>query len=700
MAIAKVILNGETLMDVTSNTASANNMLSGIVGTKNDGTQATGNIINRNEADITAPINNSELVVTVPWGYYSTSTTYPIALTTHNKPTIGLSSTTGVITASHNLQTECYVPSTVSYTTTSTYQLTTQAAQTLYPSTADQTVASYRWLTGTQTFKSVTTTNLTAENIAEGVVVKVGDSSNASRITQVTGTHSSANTYTATISGSGNSSYCWVSHNNTKYYTNGNTFTFYEGETITVYTRGNSAYTYDYTLPAGNIIIEITYTSSSNNSINILESIIPTNILSITSNGLYNVYSYSQASVDVTNEYYYVYKTIAETQQLNNSISGFTEYLSNISSVGWGTFCNIQFASGAYTFSNLRSVPSGAFNCLTLMTWAEAQMTLSFPMCSVIGAYAFAQRKMLSEVYFPNCSLIGNSAFYSCNSLTTISFPLCSKISNYTFYSCTKLISASFPNCISIGANTFAYCSSLTTINFPICQSIGSSAFMYCTKITEAIFSSCSYMGIDAFFGCYGLTTINFSSCPSIGVSAFYNCSQLSSITFPACQIIGGGAFLNCIALSIASFPSCISIGATAFQNCTALSSISFPLCTYISTSAFASCKSLTQINFPACSIVGIHAFSYCENLTVASFPICTSIGNYTFRSCYNLISLYLNNVSMVPSISTNTFASTPISTYSTVAGRYGSVFVPSSLYASFLADVNWKSYSARLVSV
>ena len=116
--------------------------------------------------------------------------------------------------------------------------------------------------------------------------------------------------------------------------------------------------------------------------------------------------------------------------------------------------------------------------------------------------------------------------------------------------------------------------------------------------------------------------------------------------------------------------------------------------------SAFTNCKSLTQVSFPACSIVGIHAFSSCQNLTVASFPVCTSMGNYAFRSCYNLISLYLNGVSIVPSISTNTFVSTPISTYSTVAGRYGSVYVPSSLYANFLAHSLWASYSARLVSV
>jgi len=66
----------------------------------------------------------------------------------------------------------------------------TQAAQVLYPSTADQTIAASKYLTGTQTFKSVITTNLSASNIVSGVTIKIGDANNASRIAQITGTAS------------------------------------------------------------------------------------------------------------------------------------------------------------------------------------------------------------------------------------------------------------------------------------------------------------------------------------------------------------------------------------------------------------------------------------------------------------------------------------------------------------------------------
>ena len=70
-----------------------------------------------------------------------------------------------------------------------TATVTTQAAQTIYPSASDQTIASGRYLTGTQTTKAVTTTNLTAANIKSGVTVQVGDSADPDRVTSVTGTY-------------------------------------------------------------------------------------------------------------------------------------------------------------------------------------------------------------------------------------------------------------------------------------------------------------------------------------------------------------------------------------------------------------------------------------------------------------------------------------------------------------------------------
>ena len=68
--------------------------------------------------------------------------------------------------------------------------MTTKAATTIYPSASDQTIASGTYTTGAQTIKGVTTSNILAANIKQGVVVTVGDSDDADRILSVTGTYS------------------------------------------------------------------------------------------------------------------------------------------------------------------------------------------------------------------------------------------------------------------------------------------------------------------------------------------------------------------------------------------------------------------------------------------------------------------------------------------------------------------------------
>lgn len=70
-----------------------------------------------------------------------------------------------------------------------TASVTTQAAQTIHPSTSDQSIGASRYLTGAQTIKAVALSNLTADNIKAGVTVKVGDSTDDDCVASVTGTY-------------------------------------------------------------------------------------------------------------------------------------------------------------------------------------------------------------------------------------------------------------------------------------------------------------------------------------------------------------------------------------------------------------------------------------------------------------------------------------------------------------------------------
>lgn len=202
MAIAKVILNGVTQMDVTQKTVTAGSMLSGTTALKNDGTDITGSIASKTSSDMTV----SGATVTAPAGYYASaasksvasgSATTPATTITAN-PTVSVNSS-GLITATVS-KTQSVTPSvsagyvssgtagTITVSGSGTSQLTTQAAQTIHPSTTDQTIASGKYLTGAQTIKAVTTTNLTAANIVQGVTVKIGDSTDDDCVASVTGT--------------------------------------------------------------------------------------------------------------------------------------------------------------------------------------------------------------------------------------------------------------------------------------------------------------------------------------------------------------------------------------------------------------------------------------------------------------------------------------------------------------------------------
>ena len=77
---------------------------------------------------------------------------------------------------------------------TATLQMTTKGATTYNISTSNQFINSGTFLTGTATFRAVTTSNIDAGNIKHGVVVKVGDAGDAGRIKNVTGTFTSAST--------------------------------------------------------------------------------------------------------------------------------------------------------------------------------------------------------------------------------------------------------------------------------------------------------------------------------------------------------------------------------------------------------------------------------------------------------------------------------------------------------------------------
>ena len=169
--------------DVSDTTATAADVLSGKYFYNASGTKTQGSIVSRTSSDLTA----SGATVTVPAGHYASSASKSVAngsattpaTTITAQPSISVNAS-GLITAT-NSQTRIvtpdvsagYVsagtPGTITVSGSKTSQLPTQAAQTITPTTTDQTIASGKYLTGTQTIKG--DPDLVAANIAKGVTI-------------------------------------------------------------------------------------------------------------------------------------------------------------------------------------------------------------------------------------------------------------------------------------------------------------------------------------------------------------------------------------------------------------------------------------------------------------------------------------------------------------------------------------------------
>ena len=222
----------------------------------------------------------------------------------------------------------------------------------------------------------------------------------------------------------------------------------------------------------------------------------------------------------------------------------------------------------------------------------------------------------------------------------------------------SNLSSVSFPNVTSIGNYAFAYCYKLRTIYFPKVKSIATYAFQYCSSFNWALDSTkfpelTGTLNGYTFRGCQYLTGVDLPNVTSLGAQTFSACSRITTV----------------------NLPKVTSIGAGAFSYLTTCSQYSLPLLTYVASNAFTSNWALSSITLPKV----------------------TTISAYAFRYCSKLMSIYLTG-STVPTLNASAFLNMPLS--SSVNNVYGSVFVPSSLYATYISATNWVTYKNRIVSI
>lgn len=145
--INKVVYGSGTLIDLTGDTVTAADVVSGKKFHLASGATATGAIPTVSATTITPTTSTQTAVAS---GRYTTGTikVAPMPSGTLGEPTITVSAA-GLITAKATVDTAGYLAITVS--TTSTSQLSVKAAQTYTPSTQTQTITAGQYLTGAQT---------------------------------------------------------------------------------------------------------------------------------------------------------------------------------------------------------------------------------------------------------------------------------------------------------------------------------------------------------------------------------------------------------------------------------------------------------------------------------------------------------------------------------------------------------------------
>ena len=175
---------------------------------------------------------------------------------------------------------------------------------------------------------------------------------------------------------------------------------------------------------------------------------------------------------------------------------------SSVTSIGSSAFYGCSSLQSINIPSSVTSIGSSAFyGCSSLQSINIPDGVTS------IGEQAFYGCSSLQSITIPeNVTSIGNGVFNECRSLQSITIPSSiTSIGDYVFENCPSLQSITIPeNVTSIGEGAFRGCYSLQNITIPSSvTSIGSNAFYNCTSFQSiTIPSSVTSIGSNAFSYC------------------------------------------------------------------------------------------------------------------------------------------------------------------------------------------------------
>ena len=366
----------------------------------------------------------------------------------------------------------------------------------------------------------------------------------------------------------------------------------------------------------------------------------PSGVLDISNNGVFDVYSYASANVNVPT-------------------TGFDER---------------EVTEGVYDIVNLNN--SASYVHYYAFQSNLSLMTVDLPDCTVVYKGAFEDCKYLTSVNIPNCFSIGSSAFNTCYSLSQINIPIVKTIGQTAFTNCSALSSLTLCTdvywTLPFGTRTYG--------GTPIVNP-SSSASIYVRSDTYSLWIS------SQFWSDY---SSKFVSVPVSGPALSFSNGLLSGTTKAIASDFTSYLSVTASDITGVSLPECRYIGNQTFQSFK-LTQVSLPKCEYIDEFAFNGCMAFYEINLPECRYIGDDAFQNCE-LDQAILPKCEYLGNGAFRNCW-MESITIG-YSSVCNINVETFYGTDI------AIGTGSIYVPASLVEAYKSAPNWSQFSNQIFPI
>ena len=184
---------------------------------------------------------------------------------------------------------------------------------------------------------------------------------------------------------------------------------------------------------------------------------------------------------------------------------------------------------------------------------------------SFVAFKGFDEDPQIETINLPNCELVKNYAFRSCHQLTTASLPECKIVGNAAFDCCEQLSHISLPKCEYLGFQAFRRCSALTTISLPNVMYADSSIFQFCGGLSEVYMPKLISLSSNMFSACSALKVLNLDNVFNVPNNYFKNIS-LNSISLSNCRMIGHSAFYNTFNnIRTIDLPRCVQIESMAF---------------------------------------------------------------------------------------------------------------------------------------